>query len=146
MYLDDGAEVTLTSNIWPEAGIHNCSKEKVLYFIYQDANGPRNGELPKAVVVKFYEVQEDIQPLLPNIPRKFAKPVLIFDWRNYRGQKSDGIFIRKQVPLMIAWDFTIHKSQGKTLYRAVINLGENEKYSGMNLVALYCIRKFVIYC
>ena len=120
MYLDDGAEVTLTSNIWSEAGIHNGTEEKVLDFIYQDANGPRNGELPKAVVLKFCEVQEDIQPLLPNIPRKFAKPVLIFDWRNYRGQKSDGIFIRKQVPLMLEWDFTIHKSQGKTLYRAVI--------------------------
>ena len=40
---------------------------------------------------------------------------------------------------MLAWDFTIHKSQGKTLDCAVINLGKIENCSGMNLVALSCV-------
>ena len=42
---------------------------------------------------------------------------------------------------MLAWAFTIHKSQSKTLYCAVINLEESEKFSDMTLVAISNARK-----
>ena len=126
LYLAEGAEVMITSNIWAEAGLHNGAKILVIYFVHQYANGPRNGDLPEAVVVQFCELQEDIQPFLPDIPITVAISFLSVEWINYNGQNRDGICKLKQVPLMLAYYFTIHKSQGKTLDRPVVNLGESE--------------------
>ena len=93
------------------------------------------------MVVKFRELKEYIQPFLPDINRIVAIPVLSVEWRNSNGCNRDGVSIRKQVPLIIAWGFTIHKSQGKTLDCAVINLGKSEKCISMTLVSLSRVRK-----
>ena len=93
------------------------------------------------MVVKYRELQEDIQPFLLDIPITVAISVLSVEWRNSNGQNLDGVFILKQVSLMLSYYFTIHKSQGKTLDRPVVNLGESEKCNGTTLVALSCVRK-----
>jgi len=41
---------------------------------------------------------------------------------------------------MLAWAYTIHKSQGKTLSKVVIDLGNSEKCCGMT-VALSRVRR-----
>ena len=46
-----------------------------------------------------------------------------------------------QLPLIISWAYTIHKSQRKTLDLEIIDLGKSEKCSDMTLVALSCVRK-----
>jgi len=61
-----------------------------------------------------------------------ALPAIKAEWNNPNGET----FIREQFPIMLSWAFTIHKSQGKTLERAVIDLGKAEKCSCMTLVAL----------
>ena len=44
---------------------------------------------------------------------------------------------RKQIPLDLAWSITIHKSQGLTLNRAVIDIGKSENpLGGITYVAL----------
>ena len=143
LYISEGAEVILTSYLWAEAGLHNGAKGKVIAFVYQYDNVPINGDFTEAVVVQFRELQEDIQPFLPNIPRTISIPVISVEWRNYNGKNCDGVLILKQVLLMLTWYFMIHKYQGKTLYCAVINLGKSEKYSGMTLVALSFVRKII---
>ena len=76
LYLAAGGEVMFTSNIWAEAGLHNGAERKVINFVYQDTNGPKNGDFTEAVVVQFIELQEEIQPLLTDIPRTVAISVL----------------------------------------------------------------------
>ena len=49
--------------------------------------------------------------------------------------------IHTHSPLMIYWAYKIYKSQGNTLYPEIIDLGENEKCSGMTLLDIYCVRK-----
>ena len=44
-------------------------------------------------------------------------------------------------PLVLSWAITIHKSQGRTLELAVIDLGISEKLCGMSLVALSRVKK-----
>ena len=44
--------------------------------------------------------------------------------------------IRKQFPLQLAYDVTIHKSQRLTLEKAVINIGATELNIGMSYVAI----------
>eukprot|EP00919_Chromeraceae_sp_WS-2016_P036505 GHVR01086627.1.p2 GENE.GHVR01086627.1~~GHVR01086627.1.p2 ORF type:complete len:104 (-),score=6.70 GHVR01086627.1:288-599(-) len=43
---------------------------------------------------------------------------------------------RKQLPLILAWAFTIHKSQGSTLEHYTLDLGDYETQPGLAYVGL----------
>ena len=48
---------------------------------------------------------------------------------------------RMQIPLKLAWSITIHKSQGLTLDKVVVDLGKNESMDGLTYVALSRVKK-----
>lgn len=50
--------------------------------------------------------------------------------------KTGGSLSRTQMPLTPAWAITIHKSQGLTLERAVVDLGEKDFSAGLSFVAI----------
>ena len=108
-------------------------------FVYDTTDGPRSGILPKSVVVQFYDLGADVAPFLTNVPSSVAIPTVRCEWRNPRSYS--GVFIRAQFPVMLSWAFTIHKSQGKILDRAVVDIGRGEKCCGMTLVALSRVRQ-----
>ena len=70
---------------------------------------------------------------LEDYPGSVAITTLTAEWTKTSGK---GLFTSTQSPLGLSWAFSIHKSQGKTLKRLVINLGAGEKCSGLTLVAL----------
>lgn len=45
-----------------------------------------------------------------------------------------------QVPLFLAWAITVHKSQGLTIPKAMIDLGKNEFAAGLSFVAISRVR------
>ncbi|KAF8220765.1 hypothetical protein L208DRAFT_1218931, partial [Tricholoma matsutake] len=47
----------------------------------------------------------------------------------------------EQLPLTLAWEITIHKSQGLTLECAVIDLGPKDFSSGLSFVAISQVKK-----
>ena len=49
---------------------------------------------------------------------------------------------RTQFPLRLAYALTIHKSQGQTLDKVIIDLGKKEMSLGITFVALSRVRKF----
>ena len=129
----------LTSNLWTEVGLHNGAKGTIVDFVYTTSTGPRSGALPEAVVVQFRELHSGVQPFLQDVPRTVAISPFTVEWMCPNGGREP--FIRTQIPLVLAWAFTIHKSQGKTLDHAVIDLGKSEKCCGMTLVALSRVRE-----
>lgn len=101
-----GAQVMCIANIDMDIGLCNGSTGIITHF---DNNIP---------VVKFYN----------GIIKKV----------NYHSWHSDNIegFSINQIPLILAWAVTIHKSQGATLDIAEIDIGSNIFASGQTYVAL----------
>ena len=58
-----------------------------------------------------------------------------------RWEHGDKVLTRTQFPLRLAWAITIHKSQGLTLDKAVINLGELDFTPGLSFVAMSRVKK-----
>jgi hypothetical protein len=50
--------------------------------------------------------------------------------------KAGKALTRTQLPLMMAWGITIYKSQGLTLEKVVVELGEKDFSAGLSFVAI----------
>ncbi len=90
----------------------------------------KDGENPSVTV----QLDERVEP---------AK-IEVFQWKIHRSKfdkklgelKQEEIGSFKQIPLRLAWAVTIHKSQGKTFKKLVLDLGRGAFASGQVYVAL----------
>ena len=130
LYLEKGADVMLTSNLWTPVGLYNGARGKVMDFVYMNSDGPQSQNFPEAVVVQFSHLYPGMPDFTEYYSRSVDIPTITDEWTKPSG---NGVFTRTQFSLNLSWAFTIHKSQGKTLERLVIYLGSGEKYSGLKL-------------
>ena len=77
-------------------------------------------------------------PFLPGFTNTVAIPAIQVEYLD-----SSKTFIRIHFSFMISWAYKIHKSDGKTLDIAIINLVKIEKCFGITLVALSHVRKLI---
>lgn len=119
----------LTLNLWTEAGLVNGSIGTVKKLIYQKGQPP--SALPIALV-DFPDYTGPGLPFLPEHPTWVPIPSFNAEWIASSGKQCS----RQQMPLRLAWAITIHKSQGQTLDKAVIDIGEKEFACGLTYVAL----------
>lgn len=105
--LKKGAQVMLTWNLDVERGLCNGSRGVVLE-CYDEA-----------VLVKFKNGEE-----------------ILVTGNVWTIEDEDVIFTRCQIPLILAWAYTIHKSQSATLDSAIIDLGTSLFSPNMGYVAL----------
>ncbi len=106
-----GCKVMVTANINFDEGIVNGSQGKIIDFQI----GMSGKEYP---VVEF-------------IKTKTTKIIEPYSWISH-----DEEFKVEQLPLILCWAITIHKSQGITLENARINLGSSVFEYGQSYVAL----------
>ena len=125
--LADTARVMLTSNLWVEFGLVNGAMGTVESICYQTGGPP---SLPTAIMVRFdkYSGPTFTNGVVPITPIRRC-------WSSSGMQCS-----RLQLPLKLAWAVTIHKSQGLTLDKAVIDVGKKEFSSGLTFVACSRVR------
>lgn len=123
-----GQQVILTRNMWVEAGLVNGSLGKVVAISY--ASDSRPLELPSFVVVDFihykcppWDISHPNYVSIPPVTRGF----------------------RTQMPLRMAWALTIHKSQGMTLQKAAINIGNIDR-QGLTLTAISRVKSLNDLC
>lgn len=125
------SSVMLTANIWQEVGLCNCASGTIQHFLC-NANH-RLPDLPTAILVEFENYSGP--PFLSDHPHWIPIPPLTFEWESNGRRLS-----RQQFPLQLRYTITIHKSQGQTLDKAVIDIGKQEMAAGCTFVALSCLR------
>ncbi|XP_066930917.1 ATP-dependent DNA helicase PIF1-like [Clytia hemisphaerica] len=132
VFLAKGAKVMLTRNLWSDVGLCNGSLGIVKDIIFQRNHLPP--ALPIAVIVKFdkytgpsfFDDEDSCVPIVPIVETSSEDNI----------QKE-----RMQIPLKLAWSITIHKSQGLTLDKVVVDLGKKESMDGLTYVALSRVKK-----
>lgn len=118
----------LTSNLWVDVGLVNGAMGTVQAICYMTGGPP---DLPIAVMVRFDNYSGPTFPdnTVPITPLRRC-------WSSSGGQCS-----RLQLPLKLAWAITIHKSQGLTLDKVVIDVGKREFSTGLTFVAYSRVRQ-----
>ena len=117
--------VRLTANLWTSAGLTNGAVGVVKYILYR--RGCRPPALPSAVIVSF---DNYIGPsFLPGVPRSVPIVPVQRDWYDHKVHCQ-----REMLPLILGYALSIHKLQGSTCDRVILNPGEVEFATGLLLV------------
>jgi len=131
LYLAVDAKVTITSNIQPASGLLNGTEGTIKDIVYLPGSTP-NFDLPDFIVVFFpsytgrqFFSDEELFNCIPINPLDVATD----DYQCHRNQ----------FPFRLAYCFTIHRSQGQTLIKVVVDLGDRE-VPGLSYVALSRVR------
>ena len=119
----------LTSNLWTGVGLVNGAIGTVIAICYKSGQAPPN--LPVSVMLRFDSYPGPTLPdgTIPIVPVHHT-------WSASSAQCS-----RLQLPLKLAWAVTIHKAQGLTLDKVVIDVGKKEFTCGLTFVACSRVRK-----
>lgn len=115
----------LRSNLWVENGLVNGALGYVEDIIYEENYSPPD-QMPRVIMVRFENCCPSTYANSGCIP---IPPITKF-WKSGNINCS-----RKQFPLQLAFAITIHKSQGLTLDKAVVDIGEKETSVGLTYVA-----------
>ena len=127
--LAHGARIMLTANLWVEAGLVNGAMGTVVAICYKTSQS--SPHLPVSVMVRFDYYSGPTLPdgTVPICPIRRT-------WSASGAQCS-----RQQLPLKLAWAVTIHKAQGMTLDKVVVNVGKKEFSCGLMFVACSRVRE-----
>ncbi|CAB1108166.1 unnamed protein product [Ectocarpus sp. CCAP 1310/34] len=154
LFLAVGARVFINNNVWTSGGLANGAAGEVVHM--QWAPGTQPPSLPEVVWVRvenyrgeqyFSEPLErpwggrvvdlrNVVPISPIDAPDDHPPAALRRRGGGANTNAQGRCIRTQLPLMLAFGITIHKSQGATLLRCFLDIGEQEKSDGQTFTAL----------
>src|SRR2546423_297683 len=128
LLLSKGCKVMLIANLWTSAGLVNESMGTIEDILFKDQGPPA---LPTAVFIRFEKYNG---PTVTNNEGKQVVPIMPIkrNWENKKGTTCSRI----QLPICLAWAITAHKSQGLTLKKAKIDIGNKEFAAGLTFVAI----------
>lgn len=116
---------------------------RVMCVVNDSGGGFVNGSLGRVTAIRDGGVDVDLDggPNVTIAPHTWTVYRSVFDQKKKQlSQERLGSFT--QIPLRLAWALTIHKSQGKTFDRLVIDMGRGAFAAGQTYVALSRCRSF----
>jgi ATP-dependent DNA helicase PIF1 len=127
--LSIGCKVMLRTNLWVEGGLFNGSVGIVRAILFSQVPP----SLPLYVLVEFEKYNG------PTLGETGCIPIVPISrsWVN----SENLTMTRTQLPLSLAYALTVHKAQGLTLDKAIIDFGPKEFAHGLSYVALSRVRK-----
>ena len=129
--LAKGCDVLITTNLWKEVGLTNGAKRKVKYIIY--AEGEKPPMLPRIVIV---EVEQYTGPGYMGFEKCVPITPIRREW--FEGGK---VCERWMLPLNLGYGITIHKSQGMSMDKVIIDIGNREFACGLTYTAISRCRR-----
>jgi ATP-dependent DNA helicase PIF1 len=136
-----GARVMVNNNLSVKHGVTNGAFGTVVRIVYRPGVGPP--ALPVVVLVELDEWRggvsftDDDWLGASTCGRKNVVPIVPLEAKWYVGGTT---LTRLQLPLRLAWAFTVHKSQGSSHTLARVNIGPDELALGHSLVAISRLR------
>jgi len=113
-----GGRVILTRNLWTPMNLVNGATGTVSFIIYNEDN---TIQMPDAIIVQFDKYRGP--SCLPSEERMVAiRPETVY-WQVNRQSCS-----RRMFPLQPAYGLTIHRAQGMTLDKVLLDLGQCMKF------------------
>jgi ATP-dependent exoDNAse (exonuclease V) alpha subunit len=130
-----GAKVMITRNIWTQSGLTNGTIGRIEEIGYRAGDVPGQC-VPSVVMVSCPDYTGPTEwHTAEGVPIVPITPVTVtFD----AGGTSAS---RTQIPLALAYAITIHKSQGMTLDRARIDIGDRDFSPGLTFVACSRVKR-----
>ena len=129
--LSVGARVMIKKNLWTTKGLVNGALGYIRGILWSTYD---RDKLPGFVLV---ETDNYSGPaFLHDFPRIIPIPLYKGNFE-YKGTACT----RTQLPLVLSWAITIHKSQGMTLDKAVVDIGRKEMSNGITFVAVSRVRR-----
>ena len=124
-------KVMLTKSVWQPMGLYNGSLGMIRALLFTD--GAQQPTLPTCALVEF---DDYIGPSIVSGGRivPIVPDTAVFDPRS--GKTGSRI----QLPLVLGWAITIHKSQGLTLGKVVMDVGDRETTVGSTFVGCSRVR------
>lgn len=149
----------VNNNIWTAAGLANGAVGTIVHMHWAEGRLPP--ALPDAVFVRMENyggpqyfgetsvvlggVDVDLTNVVPIPPFEAVDDRPPPTRRSHReaaepGSRTPARCTRTQLPLSLAFAITIHKSQGQSLGRAVVDIGSTEQTDGQTITALSRVR------
>ena len=118
-YFARGARVMLRKNMWTPRGLTNGAIGEFVAVV-----APETDRMPLAALVRFPAYTG------PSFFAHDPKLVPVPPHTAHFGVASGGVkaLSRTQLPLQLSWAITIHKAQGQTYDKCIVNLGHKEGY------------------
>jgi len=117
-----GSRIMLRKNLWTDAGLVNGALGYIAGVVFTDCDRT----LPNYLLIEFDGYLGP--PFLPEHPK--VVPIPTFKGNLEHESKN---CTRIQFPIVLAWAITIHKCQGMTLDKVVIDIGKKEMAAGLTL-------------
>ena len=129
LYLSIGCRIMLRKNLCVEKGLVDGTLGTVRDIVYEVGEGPP--ALPHTLLIEF---DRYLGPFIRN--RLFPLRPSKSNWKE-RGVDCT----RRQFAINVAYALTIHKAQGLTLDKAIVEVGAKEAAAGLTYVALSRVRR-----